>query len=62
MCDDLPKPLSPEAFLEAMKACCSKTDTSISHIDSDELMENQLIALGFGEAIELLRSRSRWYE
>lgn len=69
----LSKPMTPGEFLDAMKQIYSgervntlirgvPSDTPEMHVESDGLMEEQLKAFGFGEAIDFLRKHTRWYE
>lgn len=43
--------------------CCRRdSDNPESHIRSDKVMEELLIALGYGEGVKVLRETERWYE
>lgn len=36
-------------------------DSVYCHIDTDTFMEDLLISLGYGEAVELIRGTEMWY-
>lgn len=55
--------MTPEQFLakikhiEWMYAC----DTEMMHSELDVAMENLLVELGYGEAVEYVQRLERWY-
>lgn len=55
--------LSPEEFAKKMLKILTKLEKypESTHKASDYLVENLLITLGYGEAIEISRSFHRWY-
>lgn len=65
------KPKDADEFLAIMKriyepqpareGAKTSIDHEETHRDSDELMENKLLELGYGEAIAFLRTQKRWY-
>jgi hypothetical protein len=58
---DLP-PHCPQAFLEAVRrAFAVERGNEGLHQATDDLMEETLIALGYGEGIAAIRSTTRWY-
>jgi len=68
-----PEPLSvmsPGAFKLAVLGCkdqflddsvSGNYDTEAFHSATDELMEDLLISLGYGAAVEIIRDGERWY-
>lgn len=58
---DLP-PHCPQAFLEKVRAITAVPgDPEGEHHSTDVLMEETLIALGYGEGIAAIRATTRWY-
>lgn len=55
--------LGPLEFLEAVKAVHAEhdQDEEARHSATDGLMEAQLRFFGYGEAIDLIESVTRWY-
>ena len=55
--------MTPERFLEEVRiigvANCG--DVESLHAETDNLMEELLISLGYGEGVELIRNMERWY-
>ena len=55
--------MTPERFLEEVRiigmANCG--DVEALHAETDNLMEELLISLGYGEGVELIRNMERWY-
>jgi hypothetical protein len=39
----------------------SDDDTEERHLRTDQMMEDLLISLGYGEGIDLIRGSTRWY-
>ena len=54
---------TPEQFLQEVKqiAWDYTHDTETMHSRMDEAVEDLLAALGYGEAVEYIRSLDRWY-
>lgn len=46
---------------EAKKGFPKWMDYEACHSDTDDLMEQALISLGYGEGIALIRKTTRWY-
>lgn len=55
--------LTPEEFAGMIRVLIARggDDSEAVHADTDEAMENLLIALGYGEAVGLIRDEIRWY-
>lgn len=55
--------LSPEEFKEKIGGIVHNLywDHEECHSQTDDAMENLLIALGYGEAIDLIKTTTRWY-
>jgi hypothetical protein len=55
--------LSPEEFKEKIEGIILNLshDKEYCHHSTDGAMENLLIALGYGEAIRLIKTTTRWY-
>ena len=55
--------LSPEEFKEKIEGIILNLshDKECCHSSTDDAMENLLIALGYGEAIGLIKTTTRWY-
>jgi hypothetical protein len=61
--DNNQKILTPEEFAQKVKFLIKEGggDNEVLHSDTDDLMEDLLIALGYEEGIELIRNTKRWY-
>jgi hypothetical protein len=57
------KILTPEEFAQKVKFLIKegRGDNEVLHGDTDDLMEDLLIALGYEEGIEIIRNTERWY-
>jgi hypothetical protein len=55
--------MSPEEFTERVRGIVEKLDGDAEayHGAIDDLMEETLIELGYGEGVEMLRKPARWY-
>lgn len=53
--------MTPAEFDAALRKIYPDYDTEAIHRESDDLMENLLISLGYGVGIEFLRKQMRWY-
>jgi hypothetical protein len=53
--------MTPEQFLEFVKGFQGGGDPEIAHSEIDEVMEQILTDLGYGEGIEALQDVTRWY-
>lgn len=55
--------MNPNEFLEKIKHIewLYYDDTEMMHSELDEAMENLLVELGYGEAVEYLKRLERWY-
>ena len=55
--------MTPEEFRQAVEKALEKEDEDVerSHISTDELMEECLRSLGYGEGIDLIEKSRRWY-
>lgn len=54
--------MSPESFLWVVeKLIADDLDPEDFHVQTDELMEELLTSLGYGESIKAIQSQLRWY-
>lgn len=55
--------MNPNEFLEKIKHIewMYSGDTEMMHSELDVAMENLLVELGYGEAVEYLKRLERWY-
>ena len=55
--------MTPEEFTERVRQIVEKFDGDAEayHSVIDDLMEDLLIGLGYGEGVEMLRKPARWY-
>ena len=58
--------MTPEDFRDKVAKAISEdathdNDCEALHEITDMLMEDRLIELGYGEAVELIRNTNRWY-
>jgi len=56
--------MTPEKFLAQVKETIkapSDNDVEYDHMETDRLMEEALITLGYAEGIEFIRNNTRWY-
>ena len=58
------KPLTPKQFKreieKIIKGDINQDDPEMFHCVTDDLIEETLTKLGYGEGIELIKSRIRW--
>ena len=56
--------MTPEEFAKKMREIFPENgyyDSEVAHVDADELMEEVLISLGYGDGVEIFREASKWY-
>lgn len=56
------KVMTPNEFKEEMKLIANEGDIGNGHVEMDSLMCDLLIALGYGEGVEIFNSVEKWYE
>lgn len=56
------KVMTPDEFAEeAKKILLPLGDPEGKHHDTDDLMEDLLVSLGYGEGVTIIRDSTRWY-
>ena len=55
------KVMTPQAFAERINAIRQEESLDIAHEEADDLMADLLIALGYGDGIEIFKSMNKWY-
>jgi hypothetical protein len=55
--------MSPEMFRDEVFIILENNqgDTEARHAKLDDLMEELLVSLGYGEGVKVIRSSERWY-
>ncbi len=54
-------PITPEEFASRLKELANMGDIETAHAEADELMEEILTQLGYGEGIKVFEAMDKWY-
>ena len=53
--------MTHEEFKDKVSDILTNYNPEVAHPDTDELMEDLLVELGYGAGIEIIRKSTRWY-